>query len=85
MHTAAAAVAPMIWMAVGPACEREDRAGEVVRAAGAAYDPWTCPEESTQTFEVAQGRYRLRGCGRVAVYDCDMIVRPYRCQRSEAR
>ena len=51
----------------------------IVQAAQIADDAWTCPPDSTRTFEIGNGRYRLSGCQRVAIYVC--TGRPPACSR----
>ncbi len=51
----------------------------VVSTAQGASDPWTCPKDSTEVDPVAMGRYRLVGCGKAALYECNFSFQPPRC------
>ena len=51
----------------------------VLSTAAIAPDPWSCPEEETLVTEVSEARYRLEGCGEVAVYNCNFAFTPPRC------
>jgi hypothetical protein len=68
----------LLFLAI--ACTRDESAG-IIAAAHAADDAWTCPADSTRTFELSAGRYRLAGCERVAVYLC--TGRPPACARQK--
>jgi hypothetical protein len=62
-----------------PACVNEHHA--VVSTAAIAVDPWTCSEAQTEVEEVSYGRYRLTGCDKSALYECNFSFQPPRCWR----
>jgi len=66
-------------IALFSACVNEHDA--VVRTAAIAEAPWTCAENQTQVVEVSDARYRLTGCGRADVYNCNFAFQPPRCWR----
>ncbi len=59
------------------ACVSEHDA--VINVARTASDPWTCSKPFTEVDEVSLGRYRLTGCGKAALYECDFTFQPPRC------
>jgi hypothetical protein len=69
----------IIYALIAVACVNEHDA--VVSTAAIAEDEWTCPEDATQVKEVSYARYRLSGCGRTAVYNCNFSFQPPRCWR----
>jgi hypothetical protein len=67
--------------ALAVACVNEQPA--VVRTAAEAETPWTCAEQQTQVQEIAYGTYRLTGCGRSAIYECNFAFNPPFCAPPE--